>query len=217
MSLPLIIVAAGGHGAEIAAYLAGSSENLLGAVDDKAPPGNWQDVKILGDLNYIPHLVERFGPLRYITAVGDNSLRKHVVARLDALGLGVCLQPAVVKQASSWCGLGVEIGEGTLVAPNVLVTTRAVIGRHCILNVKASVSHDCEIGDYCNLNPGVTICGNVFIGEGCFIGAGAVIKEKVRIGVGSIVGAGAVVIRDVPPHSTAIGVPARALPSSLST
>jgi sugar O-acyltransferase (sialic acid O-acetyltransferase NeuD family) len=105
------------------------------------------------------------------------------------------------------------VGPGTLLAPGVIITTRVRVGAHCILNVKASISHDCVIGDWCNINPGATLCGNVTVGEGAFIGAGAIVREKINIGAGAAIGAGAVVIRDVPPHTTVAGVPARLLPS----
>ncbi|MFO0941618.1 MAG: acetyltransferase [Pirellulales bacterium] len=216
MKSPLIIIAAGGHAAELATYLDDRIDYLLGAIDDNTIAGPWQGSRVIGKLDDIPEILRRYGYLRYITAVGDNYVRRMMVKRIEELRLEQLLQPAIVQHSSSWCGLGVELGEGTLLAPHSLVTTRTTIGRHCILNVKASVSHDCKIGDYCNLNPGVTICGNVSIGDDCYIGAGAVIKERVRIGAGSTVGAGAVVISDVPPNTTAVGVPARALPPRLN-
>ena len=41
----------------------------------------------------------------------------------------------------AYVGHDVEIGEGTLLAPATLATTRISLGRQVILNVKASVSH----------------------------------------------------------------------------
>jgi len=49
------------------------------------------------------------------------------------------------------------------------------------------------------------------IGEGCYIGMGANVIQGITIGPWSIIGAGAVVIRDIPPHVTAVGVPARVI------
>lgn len=44
------------------------------------------------------------------------------------------------------------------------------------------------------------------------VGAGAVIVGGVRVGHDSVIGAGSVVLRDVPPFSVAVGVPARIVP-----
>jgi acetyltransferase-like isoleucine patch superfamily enzyme len=45
--------------------------------------------------------------------------------------------------------------------------------------------------------------------RGVLIGAGAKILGNIEIGMGAKVGAGSVVPRDVPPHSTVAGIPAR--------
>ena len=74
--------------------------------------------------------------------------------------------PWSLLHPSAQIGDDVAIGPGTLLAPNTIVTTRVRIGRHCILNVKVSVSHDTEVGDFVNLNPGVTVCGKCRIGIG---------------------------------------------------
>ncbi len=47
------------------------------------------------------------------------------------------------------------------------------------------------------------------IGNGVFLGAGAKILGAVVVGDGARVGANAVVVKDVPPHSTVVGIPAR--------
>lgn len=47
------------------------------------------------------------------------------------------------------------------------------------------------------------------IGDGVFIGAGAKVLGKVTIGEGARIGANAVVVHDIPPHTTAVGIPAR--------
>jgi serine O-acetyltransferase len=42
-----------------------------------------------------------------------------------------------------------------------------------------------------------------------YVGVGAKILGAVRVGEGARIGAGAVVLNDVPPHTTAVGVPAK--------
>ncbi len=54
------------------------------------------------------------------------------------------------------------------------------------------------------------------IRKGCLISAGAKILGNIEIGVGVKVGAGSVVLEDVPPHTTVVGVPARAVGSPKS-
>jgi acetyltransferase EpsM len=210
----VVIVGAGGHGSEVHSYFRdlppAANVKLMGFIDDNQPPGAWLDNKILGGLEALEMLAQKGkrGVLHYITAIGSNPVRRKIVDAIETLGLKN-LRPWTLRHPTVQIGYGVEIAEGTLLAPNVVVTTRVRIGRHGIINIRASVSHDCKIGDFVNINPAATLCGNVTVGDGSYIGAGAVIKEKIKIGRGVTVGAGAVVIRDLPDGSTAVGVPAR--------
>ena len=206
--MPLIIIGAGGHGAEVAAYAHDMQLPLGGAIDDGKPKGAWHVTRIIGGMDDIAGFCREHEVVHYITAFGSNQLRRRVVERVAASGIAN-LQAASLRHPSAWMGASVELGLGTLMAPNTLVTTRSRIGAHCILNVKASVSHDCVVGDYSNINPGATLAGDVHLGEGCFVGAGATIIEKKQIGAWTIIGAGSVVTKDLPDGVTAVGVPAR--------
>ena len=74
-----------------------------------------------------------------------------------------------------------------------------------------------EVGDDVMLYQGVTLGGTGFergkrhptLGNGVTVGVGAKILGAVNVGDGAIIGAGAVVLRDVPAHSTVVGIPAR--------
>jgi serine O-acetyltransferase len=63
---------------------------------------------------------------------------------------------------------------------------------------------------------GFTISERPIVGNHVLIGAGAKIIGRVTIGDHSKIGANAVVLRDVPPNSVAVGVPATILGSKVS-
>jgi sugar O-acyltransferase (sialic acid O-acetyltransferase NeuD family) len=215
--IEVVLIGAGGHGSELHSYLADLAETshliqMLGFLDDNMALRSRLGDKLLGGLQELEAISRRNKKrsLKYITAIGDNLRRLQIVRRINELGLPN-LQPWTLRHPTAQTGRDVEIGDGTLLAPNVILTTRIRIGAHCIFNVRVSVSHDCQIGNFVNINPAAILCGNVIIGDGSYIGAGAVVKEKIRIGRGVTVGAGAVVVRDLPDNVIAVGVPARVI------
>ncbi|MBV9792017.1 MAG: serine O-acetyltransferase [Chloroflexi bacterium] len=79
------------------------------------------------------------------------------------------------------------------------------------------VGETTEVGDYVTLYQGVTLGGtgkqrgkrHPTLGDHVVVGVGASVLGAITIGDGARVGGGAVVVKDVPPHATAVGVPAR--------
>jgi serine O-acetyltransferase len=83
------------------------------------------------------------------------------------------------------------------------------------------ISGDTVFGDDVVIRNGVTVGlkrtnerGAPVIGNRVDIGAGAKILGAIRIGDDVVIGANAVVLRDVPAHSLAVGVPAQIRPRS---
>jgi acetyltransferase-like isoleucine patch superfamily enzyme len=61
------------------------------------------------------------------------------------------------------------------------------------------------------LDQGITKVAPVVIDDGAWLGENVFVGPGVRIGRGAVVGANAVVLRDVPDHGVAVGVPARVI------
>ncbi len=156
----------------------------------------------------LEEIVEEIPPtnLTFLTiAYGNNSEKERIAKRLSKLGYS--FHPAVSR--SSYISNHVNIGEGTIINPNVTIMPNTRIGEHVIIHSGSVIEHDNIIEDFANISPAVITGGNVHIGKGCYIYTGVKIIPKISIGDYAIVGAGAVVIRNVEQRSTVVGVPAR--------
>ncbi len=86
-----------------------------------------------------------------------------------------------------------------------------------------SIHPDTVLGDRVGIMHNVTIGAAVdaegapIIGNDVFIGVGAAIIGPVVVGDGARIAANSLVVSDVPPNSTAIGVPARCYPRMMLT
>lgn len=90
-------------------------------------------------------------------------------------------------------GEDVELKHGGL---GIVIHDKSCIGKGTI------IYHNVTIG-------GREKKGHPIIGENVYIGTGACILGGVTVGDNSKIGANAVVLKDVPPNSTVVGIPAK--------
>ncbi len=102
---------------------------------------------------------------------------------------GIEIHPAAKIAA----GVFIDHGEGVVIGETAEVGTGTVIYQGCTLGGTGK-----ETGKR-----------HPTVGENCVISAGAKVLGNITVGDYAKVGAGAVVLKDVPPHATVVGVPAR--------
>jgi acetyltransferase-like isoleucine patch superfamily enzyme len=110
---------------------------------------------------------------------------------------------------------GIRIGRRTFLGEETLMRGQGgiTVGDHVLFAPRVQVlAVDHVMTDPARpiMEQGITARG-ITIEDGCWIGAGAIVLDGVTIGRGSCIGAGSVVTRSIPPHSLAVGVPARVI------
>lgn len=102
---------------------------------------------------------------------------------------GIEIHPAAKIAA----GVFIDHGQGVVIGETAEVGTGTILYQGCTLGGTGK-----EVGKR-----------HPTIGEHCVISAGAKVLGDITVGDYAKVGAGAVVLKNVPPHATVVGVPAR--------
>lgn len=141
----------------------------------------------------------------YLLYPGLKAIRMHRRAHRHYL-LGHSFRARLISQRAAR-KTGIEIHPG------------ATIGRRLVIDHGTGIviGETAEIGDDVLIYQGVTLGGtgkdigkrHPTVCNGVMISAGAKVLGPITIGENSRVAAGAVVLKDVPPNSTVVGVPAR--------
>lgn len=118
---------------------------------------------------------------------GERALSRHIHGRVTMV-FAIDIHPAACV------GRGVFIDHGTAL----------VIGETAVVEDDVSLLHQVTLGG----TGKATGDRHPKIRRGVMIGAGAAVLGNIEVGEGSKIAAGSVVLRPVPPHTTAAGVPA---------
>ena len=138
---------------------------------------------------------------------GLHALWMHRLAhRLYGRGLGL---PARWVSQISRMVTGIEIHPGATIGPGLFIDH----------GMGVVIGETAEIGEDVTIYQGVTLGGtgkesgkrHPTVGDGVIIGTGASVLGSVTVGEGAKIGAGSIVIKDVPPNSTVVGNPGRAV------
>ncbi len=114
------------------------------------------------------------------------------------------------------------IGENVLIGSNVIIEGHVNIGNNVSIQSNVYIPTNSVIADFVFIGPNAVLSNDKYppmrkitkmngpvLNRGVSVGANATILPGVEIGEGSMVAAGAVVVKNVPPWTLAVGVPAR--------
>ena len=148
----LVLYGAGGHAKVIYDIILSNDMLLEFLVDDNPPADFFHHLEI-----YKP-TEELLRKHKVIVAVGDANAREKIVNKLH----GICDFETLIHR-SAFVSRFSELGDGTVVMPQVCVNAEVKIGNHCIINTASVIEHDCVIEDFVHISPTVTLAGNITI------------------------------------------------------
>ncbi len=142
-----------------------------------------------------------------IIGIGDISKRRNIVDEL--LSKIPDFKWTSVISLNSIIAEDVLVEEGTVVVAGSIINTGSRLGKHCIVNTRATIDHDNQIGSYVNINPGVVTGGSVTIHDDSEVGIGSIIKNNILINKNVTIGGNSFVNKDCLSDSLYFGNPIR--------
>jgi sugar O-acyltransferase (sialic acid O-acetyltransferase NeuD family) len=190
MPKKLAIYGFGGHAREVAAQI---NKPIDFFVDDEY-------------LNEHTHPISAFNPKTHLmmVAVSNSHDRFSMAQRLPKSTRFF----SFIHPSAQVFSKNIQIGAGSFIGANCILTTEIQIGDHALLNRGNQIGHDAVIGDFFSAMPGAIVSGNVTIGDRCFLGTLSSINEKLSLCNDAIIGAQAAVVKPIRRPGTYVGVPA---------
>lgn len=190
--MKLALYGYGGHAREVAAQI---DQDIEFFVDDEYA-------------NNVAQPISKFNPATHcmMVAIGDSKARFDIVQKLpkETIYFTFIHPTALIMDK-----LNIEIGEGSFIGANSILTTNIKIGKHAILNRGNHIGHDCKIGDYFSAMPGTIISGDVTIYDCVYLGTNSSVKEKLTIHSLSTIGMNSGVVKDIIEPGVYVGCPAK--------
>jgi sugar O-acyltransferase (sialic acid O-acetyltransferase NeuD family) len=183
----------------------GDKVNVLGVLDDGAPPGSEHlGLEVLGVLSD----AARFPSAQFVSTIHnerDYARHPEIVARLGLPPerFATLIHPRAGVSRRAQVGFGVCICDGASLAGGVTVGDHVFVGAHVV------IGHNSTIEDHAVLAAGAMLGGWVHAQRACYVGSAGAVRPNVTLGRESLVGLGAIVVRDVPEGFVVVGNPAR--------
>ena len=189
--MKLALFGYGGHAREAACQI---EQEVTFFVDDKYA-------------NDVAKPISKFNPEEYmmIVAVADSKDRAEVVSKLPKeTKYFTFIHPSVHIMDDN-----IEIGHGSFIGANSILTTNIKLGNHTLLNRGNHIGHDSVAGNFFSMMPCAVIGGNVTLGDNVYLGSCSNVREKINVNSNVVIGMNAAVVKDIDKSGTYVGVPAK--------
>jgi sugar O-acyltransferase (sialic acid O-acetyltransferase NeuD family) len=194
----VIIIGAGGHGAEIDEYIIYSQKkckenllNVIGFLDDN--PVNYKNYKfsapLLGGVK--DHIVRK--DCHYIMGIANLKYRKMFVEKFTLEGADFI----TFIHCNAYVSESALIGKGVVIAPYANVGPNVKIGDFSFLNSRCSMGHDTVVGKFNFISPNVSFSGFSTIGDENLFGINCATIPGIRVGDRNKIAAGIVLDKNV--------------------
>ena len=192
------IIGSGGFGREVKCIILDNNPNEI--------------IDFFVDDEYIDEISKPLSSLdinkyEVIIAVGDPLLREKFYNKLPKNTKYFTTIHKSVQILDS----NIEIGEGSIICPNSILTTNIKIGKHTHLNLSTTIGHDVIIGDFFTTAPGAKISGNCEIGNRVYFGTNSSVREKIKICDDVTIGLNSGVVKNITESGIYGGTPCKLL------
>jgi sugar O-acyltransferase (sialic acid O-acetyltransferase NeuD family) len=203
----LFIIGAGGFGRELELWLklipeAYQDFRIRGYIDDNlhALDGFPSSYKVLGTIDGYVFKSEDYA----LISIADPKIKENVYGRIiDRVNLYTFIAHSAIV------GNHINLGEGSVICPNAIVSTNVIIGKCVTVNCGTQLGHDSKVGNFTSFMASVMIGGEVLIGDRVYFGSQSALVPRTKICDDVKVSAGSVVIRSIKKNGVYFGNPAK--------
>jgi len=178
----IVIIGAGELGKEVVWLIEDINKRepqylILGYLDDLNEKGSViGGYRVLGGTDDLEMLYEK-NRFSAVIAVQEGNSRKKLADKYpEYTDWETLIHPTAVIAP------GVELGEGSIVFPQVTLSINSKMGKHGLFYIHSTVCNDCLFGDYVSVMTGVTVSEHVTIGDETYLAAGCNVYPNVMIG-----------------------------------
>lgn len=194
----LIIIGAGGHGAELDDYIgyinaAGSEKtfHIEGYLDDN--PANYSSYSLSGPLlgGIRDHKIQH--DCKYVIGIANLIYRQEFVNLYLTMGADF----ATLVHPTAYISPSANIGKGVVIGPMANIGPNASVGDYTLINSRCSLGHDTKVGKFNFISPNVCFSGFTEVGDSNLFGINSATIPGIKIGNNNKITAGMVLDKNV--------------------